>query len=68
MSVDIFLVFFWFFGSVELHILVNRESDDSIKLLNKLRIWNESLIPGGLPGWLLFKVFRDGVRTSMMGG
>ena len=33
-----------------------------------LRIWHESPIPGGLPGWKLNSTFKENLRVAILGG
>lgn len=46
----------------------DEERDNALSVLKELKIWSESPCQGGLPGWLLTKDFRDGLRTALFGG
>jgi len=41
---------------------------EAVKPLGELRIWHESPIPGGLPGWKLNLTFKENLRVAILGG
>uniref|UniRef100_UPI00358E0753 general transcription factor IIH subunit 4-like isoform X1 n=1 Tax=Myxine glutinosa TaxID=7769 RepID=UPI00358E0753 len=44
------------------------EHSDAVRVLCDLRLWQDSIIPGGLPGYILNPVFREKLRTALLGG
>ncbi|XP_078455828.1 general transcription factor IIH subunit 4 isoform X1 [Lampetra fluviatilis] len=42
--------------------------EESAQLLRELRVWQDHVIPGGLPGLVLNPVFRANLRTALLGG
>lgn len=44
------------------------ESKTASKVLSELKIWLEQPLPGGLPGWILNKTFRENLRVALLGG
>lgn len=45
-----------------------RAQEESTGLLSGLRIWHTQLLPGGLQGLILNPVFRQNLRTALLGG
>jgi len=41
---------------------------EAVKPLGSLRIWHDSPIPGGLPGWKLNATFKENLRVAILGG
>ncbi|XP_072024475.1 general transcription factor IIH subunit 4-like [Amphiura filiformis] len=44
------------------------EHREAVELLSVLRLWHDSSLPGGLPGWLLNPIFRTNLKTALLGG
>lgn len=44
------------------------DHNEAVKPLGSLRIWHESPIPGGLPGWKLNSTFKENLRVAILGG
>jgi len=44
------------------------EHQSAMKPLSELRIWLDSPIPGGMPGWKLNAVFKEHLRNGLLGG
>ena len=42
------------------------DHDAAVEVINQLKLW--SVIPGGLPAWILNEVFRKGLKASYLGG
>ncbi|XP_015790063.1 general transcription factor IIH subunit 4 [Tetranychus urticae] len=45
-----------------------QEHLESVKLLSDLRIWSESPIHGGLPGFKLNNTFKNNLQVALLGG
>ncbi|XP_015426485.1 PREDICTED: general transcription factor IIH subunit 4 isoform X2 [Myotis davidii] len=46
----------------------SKAQEESTGLLSGLRIWHTQLLPGGLQGLILNPVFRQNLRTALLGG
>ncbi|XP_014386124.1 PREDICTED: general transcription factor IIH subunit 4 [Myotis brandtii] len=46
----------------------SKAQEESTGLLSSLRIWHTQLLPGGLQGLILNPVFRQNLRTALLGG
>jgi len=44
------------------------EHSQAVDALNLLWIWNDSPMPGGLPGWILNPKFRHNLKVALLGG
>lgn len=45
-----------------------REHTQAVEALNRIRVWNEASMPGGLPGWILHHLFRHNLKVALLGG
>lgn len=44
------------------------QAKESATYLTELRIWEEAAMPGGLPAWILDRVFRSNLKIALVGG
>lgn len=52
----------------QMSISIDSEHDKAVDALNSLKIWAETPMPGGLPGWLIVKTFRLNLKIALLGG
>ncbi|XP_071948018.1 general transcription factor IIH subunit 4-like [Antedon mediterranea] len=45
-----------------------QEHNQAARVLSDLRIWHDRTLPGGLAGWVLNPVFRNNLKTALLGG
>lgn len=43
------------------------EHENAVEALNSLKIWAQTPMPGGLPGWLIADVFRKSLKVALLG-
>ncbi|PIK59181.1 hypothetical protein BSL78_03878 [Apostichopus japonicus] len=41
---------------------------EAVGTLSGLRVWQDTPLPGGLPGWQLNKIFRENIKVALIGG
>lgn len=41
---------------------------DAVGTLSGLRVWHDTPLPGGLPGWQLNRIFRENLKVALIGG
>lgn len=46
----------------------SREHNEVCTSLNELSVWQEAVIPGGLPGWILSAKFKKNLKVALLGG
>lgn len=45
-----------------------KDNLEALETLTALRIWTDTVLPGGLPGWWLSAVFRRNLQIGLVGG
>ncbi|XP_033122552.1 general transcription factor IIH subunit 4-like [Anneissia japonica] len=44
------------------------DHNQASRVLSDLRIWHDRTLPGGLAGWILNPIFRNNLKTALLGG
>ena len=45
-----------------------KEQQEVISSLTELRVWHTQAVVGGMMGWILNPVFRENMKTALLGG
>ena len=56
--------------SVDNHasLLLRVDYQEIVETLSNLRLWSQQPVVGGMPGWILNPTFREGLKSSLVGG
>ena len=49
-------------------MLHRKERQEVITALTELRVWHSQAVVGGMMGWILNPVFRENMKTALLGG